>query len=161
MTSTNTPRLPKDLEELIHSFCDKFNYWESLPSVESIRKLIHKSNQSLCNELMRRGFIPPHVIRGLKSFSFAFMMSFYNHDILENTIGFCLNNCLHTSSLFWLFIRSQPSIYHGPYARIFESHSLLYHLINCATMEPKNAIESAYLCLQRDGPNAGFSVSRL
>ena len=161
MTSTNTSRLPKDLEQLIHSFCDKFNYWESLPSVKSIRKLIHKSNQTLFNQLMERGFIPPHVLQGLKSFSFAFMMSFYNHEILEKTIGFCLNYCVHTSSLFWLFIKSEPSIYHGPYARLFETRSLLYHLINCVAMEPKNAIESTFLCLARDGLTAEFSISRL
>ena len=154
-------RLPSVLEDLILSFVDKFNYWESLPSIHSIETLIEKSNKSICQELMHRGFIPPHVLMGLKSFSFAFMLSFYNHDILEKTIGFCLNRCLHTSSLFWLFIRSKPSIYHGPYARRFESHSLLYHLINVVTMSPKSSTESSYLCLQRESPTAGFSICHL
>jgi hypothetical protein len=154
-------KLPLEIENLIYSFCDKFHYWESLPSVASIERLIAKSNKTLCRQLVLGGFIPPHVLRGLKQFSFAFMLSFENYEILERAISYCLNFCVHTSSLFWLFIQSSPSIYHGPYAKRFETQSLLFHLINITTMEPKAASESSYVCLERGDPIAGFSVSQI
>ena len=153
--------LPADIEEIIHSYVDKFHYWESLPSLKSVYRLIAKSNQSLVASLVKNRFVPPHVIRGITSFSFAFLLTKYNHEIVENTIGECLNYCVHTSSVFWLFIKSQPSIYHGPYARIFESQSLLFHLINLASMTPSDATESTFLCLQRQGPSEAYSVSHL
>ena len=159
--TTQPCKLPREIEDLIYSFCDKFHYWESLPSVKSIERLIAKSNKCLCRELTRGGFIPLHVLRGLRSFSFAFMLSFENHEILERAVAYALNFCVHTSSLFWLFIQSSPSIYHGPYAKLFETQSLLFHLINITTMEPKEASESSYVCLRRDDPTLGFSVSQL
>ena len=153
--------LPTDIEEIIHSYVDKFHYWESLPSLKSVHRLILKSNQSLVSGLVTHGFVPPHVISGVKSFSFAFLLTEHNCDIVENVIGECLNYCIHTASVFWLFIKSQPSIYHGPYARLFESHSLLFHLINLVTMPPKEAIESTLLCLKRQSQNAAYTLSPL
>ena len=152
--------LPTDIEEIINSYVDKFHYWESLPSLKSVNKLISKSNHSLASCLVKNRFIPPHVMQGISSFSFAFLLTNYNHEIVEKSIGECLNYCPHTSSVFWLFIRSKPSIYHGPYARMFEN-SLLFHLINLASMSPGDAIESTFLCLQRRGPTVGYEISRL
>ena len=153
--------LPVDIEEIIYSYVDKFNYWESLPSVSSVHRLIMKSNTSLVASLVKNRFIPPHVIRGMSSFRFAFLLTEYNHEIVENTIGECLNFCIHTASVFWLFIRSKPSIYHGPYAGMFERQSLLFHLINLASMSPAQVTESNLLCLQRRGQSGAYEVSLL
>ena len=153
--------LPSDIEEIINSYVDKFNYWESLPSMKSVCKLISKSNRSLVASLVKNRFIPPHVIQGITSFRFAFLLTKYNHDIVEKTIGECLNYCVHTSSVFWLFIKSQPSIYNGPYGRVFENQSLLFHLINLASMAPSEATESTFLCLQRQDQNGAYVLSQL
>ena len=150
--------LPTDIEEIIHSYVDKFHYWESLPSVKSVHRLILKSNKSLVSSLVGNGFVPPHVISGVASFSFAFLLTAHNVDIVESVIGECLNYCIHTASVFWLFIKSQPSIYHGPYARLFEQKSLLFHLINLVAMPTGDAIESTLLCLKRRDRSSAYTL---
>ena len=154
--------LPPDLEAIVHSYVDKWNYWESLPSIKSIHRIVELSNQSLICSLVHRGFIPPHVVRRGAGFSFAFHLTTYNHEIIENVLQECLNCCCHTGSVFWLFVSSSPSLYHGAYARIFETNSLLYTLINLATMDPtEETTETSFLCLQREHRSGVYAVSLL
>ena len=153
--------LPVEVEEIIHSYVDHINYWESLPSVKTVSRLIEKSNQSLTDTLIANRFIPPHVVRHSRSWSFAFALTTYNHEVIERSLSECLNYCCSTSAVFWLFVSSTPGIYHGPYARLFENKSFLFQLINISAMDPAETSESVFLCLQRSYHEPGYEVSHL
>ena len=153
--------LPAVIEDIIHSFVNSMDYWDSLPSKKSIARLIEKSNVSLTNGLIANQFIPPHVVRHSCSWSFAFALTTYNHEIIDMTLNECLNFCSATSAVFWLFISSSPGLYHGPYASMFENDSLLFSLINISAMNPTILSESVFLCLQRSCHGGGFSLSQL
>ena len=51
---------------------------------------------------------------------------------LNKVIIFSMHGHYATYALFWLFIKREPNLYHGPYAKIFEE-SLLFSLIRIVT----------------------------
>ena len=149
--------LPRDILDIIDSYIDRFNYWESLPSVSAIKRLIRKSNEKLMKLMVISRFIPPHVTNP-RQFTFIFALTSDNIDMLDRIVNRSIFYDPATSALFWLFIRSQPSIYHGPYARVFDQSSLLHHLINCSAMEIS---ETDYVCLSKSHLLLGYELCRL
>jgi len=137
--------LPKDLLEIIHSYVDRFNFWESLPSPKRIQRLAQKSDLDLVTRLSLSPFLPPHLIN-TSTFTFAFQLDTDNLKQIEEALCGSVENCWQTSVIFWLFIENEETIYHGCYTKIFEE-SLFYQLVNILSLTPEDATGLGFLYL--------------
>ena len=132
-------RLPKDLLDIVESYVDAFEIYESLPEVSAIRRLILDSNKNLMTiatsgldipisvmmQLILRDEFNPEYIELLEE----------NNDllrILDDVITTSMMTHYSTPALFWLFVQKTPNLYFGPYAVMFEQ-SLLFKLITVIT----------------------------
>ena len=132
-------RLPKDLLDIVESYVDAFEIYESLPEVSAIRRLILDSNKNLMTiatsgldipisvmmQLILRDEFNPEYIELLEE----------NNDllrILDDVITTSMMTHYSTPALFWLFVQKTPNLYFGPYGVMFEQ-SLLFKLITVIT----------------------------
>ena len=148
--------LPKELYDLINSYVDKFNIWESLPDPKRIQKMASKSNRDLTERLTLAPLLPPHLLLR-PSFTFGFELTSENMKHIENAVCGSVECCWKTSALFWLFIENSPSIYHGCYTKIFEE-SLFFQLINILSLTPEEAIELGTLYLIKNCCTSGGAL---
>jgi len=146
-------RLPKDLLDLIQTYVDKFNLWESLPDPKSIKRLASKSNKDLVTRLTLSPFLPAHFVTR-PSFTFAFELSPETIQNIEDALSGSVENCWQTSALFWLFIENEETIYHGCFTKIFEE-SLFYQLVNIISLTPNEATELGFLYLIKNRCTSG------
>ena len=137
--------LPKDLLTIIHSYVDRFNFWESLPNPKRIQRLAQKSNEDLVTRLSLSLFIPPHIAETPR-FTFAFELNSDTLKQIEQALCGSVENCWQTSVIFWLFIENEETIYHGCYTKIFEE-SLFYQLVNILSLTPEDATGLGFLYL--------------
>jgi len=137
--------LPRDLLDLVQSYVDKFNFWESLPDPKRIQKLASKSNNDLVTRLTLSPFLPPHFVN-LQKFTFGFQLTPEIVKNIDDALCGSVENCWQTSALFWLFIENEETIYHGCFTRIFEE-SLFYQLVNIISLTPNEATELGFLYL--------------
>ena len=131
--------LPKDLLDIVESYVDAFEIYESLPEVSAIRRLILDSNKNLMTiatsgldipisvmmQLILRDEFNPEYIELLEE----------NNDllrILDDVITTSMMTHYSTPALFWLFVQKTPNLYFGPYGVMFEQ-SLLFKLITVIT----------------------------
>ena len=152
----NIKMLPTELFDLIHSFVDKFNLWESLPDPKRIKKLAAKSNHDLVTRLTLSPFLPNHFVSRPK-FTFGFEVSSENVKHIENAICGSVECCWQTSALFWLFIENETTMYHGCYTQIFEN-SLFYQLVNIISLTPEEATELGFLYLIKNCCTSGVQL---
>ena len=131
--------LPMDVENLIHEYAKEMGDLESLPEPRAIIELANKSNRTLIAIAHNHFGIPLHVLMEIhlrEDFNEPIFVDFHLSPAAINdfdeTVSLCILRNWATSSLFWLFILREPSIYHGPYAQIFEQ-SLLFKLLNVIT----------------------------
>ena len=148
--------LPKELYDLIMSYVDKFNLWESLPAPKRIRKLASKSNQDLVTRLTLFPFLPP-IFTTRPEFTFGFELTSENMKIIENTVCGSVECCWQTSALFWLFIENNTTLYHGPYTSIFEE-SLFFQLVNILSLTSEEAIGLGFVYLIKNCCTSGAAL---
>ena len=137
--------LPRDLLEIIHSYVDRFNFWESLPNPKRIQRLANKSNQDLVTRLSLSPFLPPHLVN-TPTFTFAFQLDVDTLKQIEAALCGSVECCWQTSVIFWLFVENEETIYHGCYTKIFEE-SLFYQLVNIISLTPEDATGLGFLYL--------------
>ena len=131
--------LPICIEKLIHDYAQEMANLESLPEITAVFDLVQKSNRSLVAIGNRHYNIPLPVMMEIHLRDDFRLPLFVNFQFtpqaiqdLDDTLAMCVLRDWATSSVFWLFIRRDPSLYHGPYAKIFED-SLLFKLLNVVT----------------------------
>ena len=131
--------LPLEIENLIHEYAIEMSNIESLPNLRAVRELIRKSNRTLITVGDSYFNIPLPVLMEIHLREDLFRPLFVRFDLspgaisdLDNLLNYCMHHDYATSSVFWLFIRREPSIYHGPYITLFEN-SLLHKLLNFVT----------------------------
>ena len=132
--------LPVDLEHIVFDYVDELTVLESLPDILAVRKLVVRSNNALIRICTRLANIPMIVILELFlrddsdiPYLREFVMTAEILIKINSSLLFAMNTEFSCSSLFWLFIRREPNIYHGPYTRLYED-SLLFKLLNLVTM---------------------------
>ena len=128
--------LPDCLVKIVEEYIAEIHQLESLPEVSSITRLIQKSNHFLTRVSTMVLGVPHSVILEIvhrEEFNEPYFLQIVMNPFLLADFNTCLmfsmENNYATSSLFWLFIAREPSIYFGPYAKLFEN-SLLFKLLN-------------------------------
>ena len=131
--------LPVEIEDLIQDYAAEMGDIESLPELTAVFDLVQKSNRSLVSIGNRHFNIPLPVMMEIHFRDDFHLPLFVNFQFtpeaisdLDDTLSMCVLRDWATSSVFWLFIQRDPTLYHGPYAKIFEE-SLLYKLLNVVT----------------------------
>ena len=131
--------LPVELEELIQDYANQMGVLESLPELTAIFDLIQKSNRSLVSIGNHHFNIPMPVLMEIHlrdDFSLPLFVNFQFTpqaiQDLDDTLAMGMLRDWATSAVFWLFIHRDPTLYHGPYAKVFED-SLLFKLLNVVT----------------------------
>ena len=160
--------LPADLENVVHSYVDKFNTWESLPDPKAIRRLVHSSDA----DLIRRVCIAlemPHVLyteirtrfESNQTWLVSIPVNVAMFTKLDKLLARAVAHCWQTHAVFWLFIQNPQNIYYGCYTQIFEE-SLLYQLLNIVTNQDfSNTSESTTVYLGTDGSRQQVAVFHL
>ena len=131
--------LPLELENLIYDYVNQMTVLESLPEPNAVFDLIQRSNRSLVKVGTAQFHIPLPVLMEIhlrEHFRIPLVVNFQFTpgaiQDLDDTLKFCVFRDWATSSVFWLFIQREPNLYHGPYAKLFES-SLVFKLLNVVT----------------------------
>ena len=131
--------LPEVLLEIIDEYVAEFSVLESLPEIKAIRTLVIKSNNALTRIATRVIRIPVAVLMEIifrDDFDVPYVTEIQiNQQLIDDfnkVLMYAMVGNFATSSLFWLMIQRDPSLYHGPYAVLFEN-SLLFKLINLVT----------------------------
>ena len=128
--------LPTVLSNMIQQWAIDMGELESLPSLRSVRELIRKSDRSLFYVGVNSCNIPVSVlmemhVRDTQNFDRIVLRPItFTPELIhsfDRLIIICILANWATGSVFWLFFIRNPSLYHGPYAPIFEE-SLLYRL---------------------------------
>ena len=145
--------LPDCLLQIIESYVDKFNFWESLPNPKRIHRIAQKSNEDLVTRLTLSPFLPPHLVRA-RTFTFAFQVNHETIRQIEAALCGSVESCWQTSALFWLFIENEETIYHGCFTKIFEE-SLFYQLVNVIST---GSTESNFLYLIKNRCTSGAGL---
>ncbi len=116
---------------LIEEYSCEMGQLESLPELKSIELLIEKSDRSLYGYAICTFGLPISIISNPEHVADFYdePMKLYNECLLA-----AMSSDYATSALFWLFIQREPTLYHGPYVKLFEK-SLLYNFMNIVTME--------------------------
>lgn len=162
--------LNQDLENVVHSYVDKFNTWESLPDPKAIRRLVHRSD----GDLIHRVCIALQMPHGLyteirtrfesnQTWLVSIPVNIATFKKLDTVLFHSVAHCWQTHAVFWLFIQNPQNIYHGCYTEIFEG-SLLYQLLNIVTNEDflqSDTTESATVYLGTDGSRQQIAVYHL
>lgn len=132
--------LPDCIETIIFDYVNELSVLESLPDILAVRKLVVRSNHALIRICTRLANIPMMVILELflrDDITIPYLREFVmTAEILikiNSSLIFAMNTEFSCSSVFWLFIRREPNIYHGPYTPLFED-SLLFKLLNLVAM---------------------------
>ena len=135
--------LPLEIETIIHEYAEEMSYFESLPEPRAIQELVRKSDRAIITFGEVHFGIPPAVLMEIhlrNEWDVPLFIEFVINEPAINDFDNLLSLCMHrdfaTSSVFWLFILRDPSIYHGPFSTIFES-SLLFKLLNVITSFPR------------------------
>ena len=131
--------LPEVLLEIIDEYVAEFSVLESLPEIKAIRTLVIKSNNALTRIATRGVRIPVAILMEIifrDDFDVPYVTEIHiNQQLIsdfDKVLMYAMAGNFATSSLFWLMIQREPSLYHGPYAVLFEN-SLLFKLINLVT----------------------------
>ena len=162
--------LPQDLENVVHSYVDQFNAWESLPDPKAIRRLVHRSDA----DLIRRVCIALNTPQGLyteirtrfesnQTWLVSIPVNIAMFKKLDKVLARAVAQCWQTHAVFWLFIQNPRDIYYGCYTQIFEG-SLLYQLLSIVTNEDflqSDVTESTTVYLGTDGSRQQVAVFHL
>lgn len=154
--------LCKDITDLITSFVDTFDYWESLPELKAIRKLVLRSDRDLLERISELLALPMEFINELhenEPFVVAVNLTPQRFKTLDLILLDSMNDCWQTSVVFWLFIAKKDNIYHGGFTKIFES-SFLFQILNIITDEALLS-ESATVYLGKSGSKRAGSFFHL
>ena len=158
--------LPKALLEIITSYVDKFDFWESLPDPKAVHKLIRGSDQDIIRRVIGGLELPMHMSWEIltrfetnRTWLLCIPMNEVSFDRLDFLLTQSVAHCWQTHAVFWLFIQKPENIYHGCYTRMFEE-SLLYQLLNIVTME-NSFTEQGNVYLGSNGPTQQVAVYHL
>ena len=162
--------LGPDLENIVHSYMDMFNSWESLPDPKAVRRLIHSSDRDFILRLCAMLQMPENMYFEIKT-------RFENNQTwlvsiplipamvkkVDKLLGRAVAHCWQTHAVFWLFIQNPQNIYYGCYTALFEG-SLLYQLLTIVTNEDfleSDITESTTVYLGTDGSRQQVAVFHL
>ena len=162
--------LPQVILDIITSYVDKFNSWESLPDPKAVKRLIRGSDSDLLSSLCGILGMPEHMyleIRERFERNQTWLVSVVltvetvrqMDEILSRSISFCWK----THAVFWLFIQNPQNIYHGCYTSLFEG-SLLFQILNIVTNQDflvNSFTEPASVYLGTDGSRQQVAVYHL
>ena len=158
--------LCQDILDLITSFVDKFDYWESLPELSAIQRLVKKSDKDLLERISQMLFLPLEFIielqrrnRHNEPFVLALNIDPHRFKALDLILLDSMNECWQTHVVFWLFIAKTENIYHGGFTKIFEN-SFLFQILNVITDESLLTV-SATVYLGKNGSRKAGSFFHL
>ncbi len=162
--------LPSDLENIVHSYVDKFNAWESLPDPKAIKRLVHSSDGDLIARLCGALGMPQNMyweiltrFEGNRTWLMSIPVTVEMFKKLDKVLARAVAHCWQTHAIFWLFIQNPQNIYYGCYTAIFEG-SLLYQLLSIVTNEDfleSDPTESTTVYLGTDGTRQQVAVFHL